>query len=569
MARWRPSTLCGLAAVVVLGSAGRAPGWPSPSAAPPSCGPSWSSSSTEQLGAGTLLAVAQISGTEAWAVGATVAPHSPTRTLAARWDGTAWAPVSTIDVGSGDTYLKGVSGASAEDVWAVGASTDGSGVNRTLIEHWDGIEWAVVASPNIGSADNLLEAVAASSPNDVWAVGSYDTGAGGAIQTLAEHWDGATWTIVPTPNAAPSGSFLHAISATSPGSAWAVGAGYSPAVEGLQTLVERWDGSAWAIVPSPNLGPAANVLTGVAGISDTDAWAVGYANGTADIVPLALHWDGVGWSTSALPDAPGRLFAVVAEGPGDVWGVGSATGWPPTGLVEHWDGTAWTVSDLPEDLATGSLLLGLAAHGRELQAVGFDGVPPRITPAAGRLCGLAVTDRGFSVRSASVGMGATAAWSFPASNRQDHSATDGSGLGLFDSGARPPGDSFTFTFVGAGAYRVVDTITLARSTVLVPVVAEPPSGTLTTEFTVTWASSPPLAGYVLDVEILRPGSSWVRWMEAQTGTDAVFVPDGGVGTYRFRARMRDAATGSASGWSPGVAIAVVERRATSPHPKVR
>ena len=48
-----------------------------------------------------------------------------------------------------------------------------SGTNRnSLILHWDGTQWAQVASPNPGP-DNFLYAVAASSPSNAWAVGQF------------------------------------------------------------------------------------------------------------------------------------------------------------------------------------------------------------------------------------------------------------------------------------------------------------------------------------------------------------------------------------------------------------
>ena len=60
-------------------------------------------------------------------------------------------------------------------MWAVGYTITTDGTNqpdRTLIEHWNGSTWSVVASPNVGGNDNLLNGVAAA--GDVWAVGSSD-----------------------------------------------------------------------------------------------------------------------------------------------------------------------------------------------------------------------------------------------------------------------------------------------------------------------------------------------------------------------------------------------------------
>jgi len=53
--------------------------------------------------------------------------------------------------------------------------------------------WNVVPSPNVGTGRNQLNGVAVISANDVWAVGS-----GTGEKTLIEHWDGASWNVVPS-----------------------------------------------------------------------------------------------------------------------------------------------------------------------------------------------------------------------------------------------------------------------------------------------------------------------------------------------------------------------------------
>jgi hypothetical protein len=42
-------------------------------------------------------------------------------------------------------------------------------------------------------------------------------------------------------------------------------------------LIERWNGSSWRVVAGPHLGDAttSSVLSGVAAVSSTNAWAVG------------------------------------------------------------------------------------------------------------------------------------------------------------------------------------------------------------------------------------------------------------------------------------------------------
>src|SRR5205085_12498998 len=111
------------------------------------------------------------------------------RLLAELWHGTAWSVVASPNVGTGSNYLYGVAVVSANDVWAVGYYINGSfnATDETLVEHWDGTSWSVVPSPNLDTNYYYLYGVAAVSANDVWAVGKYrnDTY---IDQTLVEHY---------------------------------------------------------------------------------------------------------------------------------------------------------------------------------------------------------------------------------------------------------------------------------------------------------------------------------------------------------------------------------------------
>src|SRR5207302_3231888 len=101
----------------------------------------------------------------------------------------------------------GVDAISPNDAWLVG-SYQGQGPSRTLVEHWDGQQWSIDPSPNVGQDFNHLRGIAAIASNDVWAVG--DSGA-----TLIEHWDGQQWSIVPSPNPISCCNALNAVAAVS------------------------------------------------------------------------------------------------------------------------------------------------------------------------------------------------------------------------------------------------------------------------------------------------------------------------------------------------------------------
>src|SRR6266540_870334 len=58
--------------------------------------------------------------------------------------------------------------------------------------------WSIVSSPN-AEGYNWLQAVDASASDNAWAVGFY-IGTEGVYETLAERWDGSAWKLVQTPN---------------------------------------------------------------------------------------------------------------------------------------------------------------------------------------------------------------------------------------------------------------------------------------------------------------------------------------------------------------------------------
>jgi hypothetical protein len=175
--------------------------------------------------------------------------------------------------------------------------------------------------------------VAASAPNDVWAVGD------GIL-----HWNGSAWSRNQSANFPP----LNAVTAISTIDAWAVG----------DAGIWHWDGSTWHSVP----GPAGILYKGIAAISPTDIWAVG---GTGGIGPhqRAVHWDGQAWTADPL-DEFGTLYAVTARNSGDVWAVGtvnSSTIYDPYITVLHWAGQTWqTIPATSPSTHRGSYLRGVA-----------------------------------------------------------------------------------------------------------------------------------------------------------------------------------------------------------------
>jgi hypothetical protein len=121
-----------------------------------------------------------------------------------------------------NAFFTGVSADTAQDAWAVGIYMSPDALQHPLVEHWNGHRWRGVKVPEPTVRQSWLLGVDALSAGNVWAVGVSTNGeiSNQDERTFIEHWDGTTWTIVPSPNpstGANSGDFLQAVSGVEPG----------------------------------------------------------------------------------------------------------------------------------------------------------------------------------------------------------------------------------------------------------------------------------------------------------------------------------------------------------------
>lgn len=284
---------------------------------------------------------------------AAATPSSTPVPVTGRWQVVA-SP--TIDVSS-STYgarLNAVAIVSASDIWAVGYGPEPGGpayAKQTLIEHWDGTSWSIVPSPNPSSvySEVELDGVFALAANNVWAVGYGDNPSGTASPldiTLTEHWDGTNWSMVPSPNPDTQSNQLHAIAGVASTDLWAVGRrGDGITCCPDESLIEHWNGSSWSVVSNPG----GSALQGIAALATNNVWAVGLAAAGGNIE----HWDGTAWTTVASPSDNGdsiSLRAVTAVSATDLWAVGDLQDVYNRNydysVTEHWDGIAWTAVGL-------------------------------------------------------------------------------------------------------------------------------------------------------------------------------------------------------------------------------
>jgi hypothetical protein len=192
-----------------------------------------------------LIGVSCASASACKAVGYIEVTGQPRKTLVATWNGTAWATETSANPsGANLAQLHGVSCTSSSACTAVGQYLDGSNVQHSLAEAFNGSSWALqtVPDPGGGATDPGLNDVSCVSSSSCEAVGGYTSSAPHATP-MAAAWNGSSWTLQSVPN--PSGasdSTLYGVSC--PATCMAVG-------------VALYDGSIGITGPRPTvaLGP--------------------------------------------------------------------------------------------------------------------------------------------------------------------------------------------------------------------------------------------------------------------------------------------------------------------------
>jgi hypothetical protein len=310
---------------------------------------------------GPLTSTSAVSAADVWAVGRTTTPFGLVAPVVEHFDGTSWSVVNTAPLAGDTAATNGVVALASNNVWVVGQrlhQTSSGIVYTPLIEHFDGKSWSVVPSPNL--PNGALNAVSAASPTDIWAVGNTGRFSG---HNLIEHFDGKSWSVVPSPTVShPTRDRLTAVSADAPNDAWAVGTAGSGDFQADELL--HWDGSAWSVAT-----PAAGMhITSIAAVSPTDVWAVGNSLDVASIE----HFDGTSWTIVTAPaPANSALNGISAASATDIWAVGQVG---TATFAEHFDGTTWHVASIanptPPSGGSNDLLAVIALPDGTVVAVG-------------------------------------------------------------------------------------------------------------------------------------------------------------------------------------------------------
>jgi hypothetical protein len=298
--------------------------------------------------------------------------ESPQTGLIEYWNGASWSATAYPPVNPRPPHaaLAGVACATATTCFGVGRYTNSAGTTVPLIERPTATGWSVVGASALKGAGSLSSV---SCPSTATCVAAGTSGSFGAERTLITRWNGTAWSIMPSPNATHAGkplnSFLLGVSCSSAKSCFAVG--YS-IYYSFRTLIERWDGKSWTIVPSPNRSQAKtalSILEGVSCTSATNCFAVGRSgsndNQASAYRTLTERWNGIAWTIVPSPNAVsgvGELAGVSCASATACVAVGNAYRYSVRkSLIETWNGTAWTrVTSADPPSATHSALSGVS-----------------------------------------------------------------------------------------------------------------------------------------------------------------------------------------------------------------
>jgi plastocyanin len=110
--------------------------------------------------------------------------------------------------------------------------------------------------------------------------------------------------------------------------------------------------------------------------------------------------------------------------------------------------------------------------------------------------------------------------------------------------------TYSFTFWSAGTYAYHSSIDASQKGVVAVGICNVPKAARAGSVMWLQPASAHRPGWVADIEVLRPGATEWAWLRYDVATTVVSLRPERIGTYEFRARLRDKAIRAYSGFSP-------------------
>jgi hypothetical protein len=212
----------------------------------------------------------------------------------------SWAQEAVpVPAGATSTRLEGVSCPSATTCRAVGSYTDSTGATKLTLLGWGGTTWTTFTPPAIPGTDNALNEVSCTVLGDCMAVGTFTLS--GVERALAVVWNGTTWSLaLPSMPSGGTSSRFTSVSCIPATGCTAVG---SYVVGGVRkTLAERYNGTTWTVQTTPNPATATSAqLNAVSCIGTSNCSAVGSYVDATSTKTLGETWVSPTWSLSSTP----------------------------------------------------------------------------------------------------------------------------------------------------------------------------------------------------------------------------------------------------------------------------
>jgi hypothetical protein len=254
-------------------------------------GTTWSNTTTTNPAGATSAQLARVAcpaSTTCFAAGSFQTAVT-TMPMVQRWNGSGWTLQSlTLPAGATSSSLSGIACNTTTTCTAVGYYESAGNPRRTMVLRWNGTAWSSQTGVNqAGATLSELQGVACTSGTSCNAVGDY-LDATGVGHSLAQIWNGTTWTLKTVPD--PAGGTDAALSDiscyTSPSAGCAAVGGYS-GVGNIEPMAASWNGTAWTLktVPKPS-GATDATLSGVS--CPTTCVADGLSNDVNGLHPLVV-----------------------------------------------------------------------------------------------------------------------------------------------------------------------------------------------------------------------------------------------------------------------------------------
>jgi len=289
----------------------------------------------------SLSAIACSSSSSCVDVGTMRYPGQPLEELGQKYSSSSWSVTDPVAV---HANLNGVECYSSTACIAVGRNLTGS-TSEQKAWRLEGATWIKQTLPSApGSA---LNEASCTDGKNCTVVGWQASG------SLVERWNGSSWALQTVPN--PSGgsaAFLNGISCPAVSNCHAVG-GYTKTGYPHALLTAEWDGSTWSLQTVPTPGGSTDAsLGGISCPSNDYCIAVGtYTDAGSVIHPVVERWNGTNWRIQTPPQpGPARtsLSDVSCTSSTACTAVGAyLEGANNVPYVIRWNGTAWAIQPSP------------------------------------------------------------------------------------------------------------------------------------------------------------------------------------------------------------------------------